>query len=363
VQRPFDTDWQDLTVEHIERFLATAGDEGLTWEAKGNCEPHRDSIRKAVCGFANAVGGYLIIGAERTENGWRLPGVTFRHEEPNTWLASIVANGGVTPIPRFDVKVFDREDGRRAAVVAVEPVDAAPCITASGIVYQRVSGQTFPVTDQRVLADLIQQGAAARYNAEETALRAAKRLLGEPAILEPGESLFAAGLSAISGPTDKAAVLFSEEFSKSFGAVVTERLQPDRVVRYSTHGSIHQDCLKAWPASREFGQAMTAAAFWDGSVAVVQSVRGNELHIPTLAGNIGRSWKALAEIARQLENRGEAHLAVLVNSDHPAIAQIGSDIPRYPIQRWTEVREPTRDELASVERELERGFGHEQWES
>src|SRR4051812_27394703 len=94
VQQPFGDRWDGLRVEDVERFLADAGDEGLTWEAKGGREPHANAVRKAVCGFANAIGGYLIVGAEQSANGWRLPGVEFRASEPATWLSSVIANGG-----------------------------------------------------------------------------------------------------------------------------------------------------------------------------------------------------------------------------------------------------------------------------
>jgi hypothetical protein len=35
MQDLFRTPWEDLTVEDVEAFPADAGDEGLTWEAKG----------------------------------------------------------------------------------------------------------------------------------------------------------------------------------------------------------------------------------------------------------------------------------------------------------------------------------------
>ncbi len=362
VQRLFDVDWQDLDIEHVESFLAEAGDEGLTWEGKGEREPHRDSVRKAVCGFANAVGGYLIIGAERSEGRWHVPGVSFRHDEPGTWLASLVAAQGVTPVPVFDVKVFDRADGRHAAVIAVEPLEAPPCITASGVVYQRVSGQTLPVTDQRVMSELLQKGMATRHNAEALAVKAAERLLTEPTTFEPSDSLFAAGLSAISGPADKAAVLFSKEFSDAFSSLVAEHLQLDPLVRHSVHGSIHQDCLRAWPASGELRPGMMAAAFWDGAASVVGSFTGSELSMTALVQDVRRARQALSAIVGALGGYGEAHLAVLINGKHPAVAHAGRDTPRTAIQRWTEVREATKDELGSITRELVRGFGREIWE-
>jgi hypothetical protein len=69
----FDVSWDDLSLAHVERFLADAGDEGINWEAKaeqpdaGGGAGRRlrvESVRKAVCGFANQLGGVLILGAD-----------------------------------------------------------------------------------------------------------------------------------------------------------------------------------------------------------------------------------------------------------------------------------------------------------
>jgi hypothetical protein len=62
----FGVPWDELALEHVESFLADAGGEGLTWEAKGTELPHPGTVAKHVCGFANAVdGGYLLLGAAR----------------------------------------------------------------------------------------------------------------------------------------------------------------------------------------------------------------------------------------------------------------------------------------------------------
>jgi hypothetical protein len=65
--------WDDLTLERVGAFLAEQEDEGLTWETKGT-EIRPTSVLKAVCGFANQVGGFLIIGARREGSEWVLNG-------------------------------------------------------------------------------------------------------------------------------------------------------------------------------------------------------------------------------------------------------------------------------------------------
>jgi hypothetical protein len=63
VHQLFDRSWDELDASSVNRFMTEAGDEGLLWEAKGAATPRQDSVLKAVCGFANSVGGYLILGA------------------------------------------------------------------------------------------------------------------------------------------------------------------------------------------------------------------------------------------------------------------------------------------------------------
>jgi len=74
---PFDSAFATLTLAQLQEFLDRELEEGLTWEAKGPYEPRQDQVRKAVSGFANAIGGVLILGAERDGDTWRLPGCQF----------------------------------------------------------------------------------------------------------------------------------------------------------------------------------------------------------------------------------------------------------------------------------------------
>jgi hypothetical protein len=83
----FATPWDKLDPEALRSFLKTAGEEGVTWEAKADDERgplRRDSLRKAASGLANRIGGYILIGAkwDKTAKCWRLPGITPPDEEP-----------------------------------------------------------------------------------------------------------------------------------------------------------------------------------------------------------------------------------------------------------------------------------------
>jgi predicted HTH transcriptional regulator len=70
----FGVPWAELTRSDVESFLEDAGDEGVNWEAKGRgpeqTRPRPASLRKAACGFANQIGGYLIVGASKDGDEW-----------------------------------------------------------------------------------------------------------------------------------------------------------------------------------------------------------------------------------------------------------------------------------------------------
>lgn len=355
----FGRPWADLKVDDVEAFLADTQEEGLLWEAKGTQQPHTHSVRKAVCGFSNALGGYFLIGAERAASGeWRLPGVQF-HGEAGTWLSSAITSG-LSPTPPFDVKVFDRGGDKKAVVVRVEPVAVPPCITADGIVFQRVSGQTLPVTDQRVLTELAERGGAARYQAEGKGLRAAGRILEEPGILTPLDSLLGIALCPVGGPADRAAVLFRESFGESLRGIVADSLQADPMARYPVLASIHQDAMRMWPTAQELGQGWTAAAYWDGAVAAVYSQQEAELSVAELVGRISHGWRSLAEVATLLQGVGDTHVVVIVNAEHAAQAKRA--VPTEPARRWTASPTPQEDDIARVQRDIRRGFGEPAWE-
>lgn len=357
----FGTPWNDLTADDVEAFLADAGDEGLTWEAKGGGRPPRkDSIRKGVCGLANAVGGMFIIGAERTADGWTLPGVSFETEEPGTWLSSVISDG-LSPTPFFDIKMLDRAGGLSAAVVAVEELAVPPCVTTSGVVYQRVSGQTLPVMDQRVLTDLIERGRTARAEAEARAVGAGLRALEEPIMLEPQQAMVSVALCPVQGPDDKASVLFSKTFALALSERVNRDLQPEPPLRYPTQLTVRQDSVRASSASRELGKSWTVKVYWDGSVSAVYASLSTELYVGELVARVQRAWKVLVGAAADLGGRGSAHLVVTIHADNEAVAAQRVP-PTTPARRWTELRGPTEDELAAVERELRRGFGEAAWE-
>src|SRR6266542_3866071 len=95
---PFGARWEALDLGHLQAFFSDAGDEGLTWEAKGTTVG-RDDIVEAVCGFGNSdLGGYLVLGARKGERShpWTLDGWK-PADEPAVLIENWLGNGGVNP--------------------------------------------------------------------------------------------------------------------------------------------------------------------------------------------------------------------------------------------------------------------------
>jgi hypothetical protein len=117
----------------VETFLADAGDEGLTWEVKGDVKTsrwrRREQVEKAVGAFANSqLGGVLVIGAERRDRrtpGWDRVGVGPPAEsEPAMPLDKFIRTG-LNPVPPYRVRVWQLAEDRFAGVVWIERPGAA----------------------------------------------------------------------------------------------------------------------------------------------------------------------------------------------------------------------------------------------
>jgi hypothetical protein len=156
----------------VAAFLADAGDEGLTWEVKGTERPHPGSVRKHVCAFANSSGGFFIVGASREgrRGPWKVDPVDFLGDEPGPWLSKVIRNG-LRPVPQYDVREWP-VDSKRLAVVNIDAVSEPPCMTSTGEVFVRVSGESHRVDDPTTLRRLYEQGEARAEGAETEALGA-----------------------------------------------------------------------------------------------------------------------------------------------------------------------------------------------
>lgn len=409
----FGLPWPSVELHHVEAFLADAGEEGVTWEAKADDDEERKppdgqepgklrpaTVRKAVSGLANQLGGYLIAGArwDKKAKKWMLPGIVVPDPEPELWLGKIIR--GLNPTPRFDARAWLRPDGRVIAVVQVDPVDEPPCMTPQGHVYERVSGETIRVTDPTLLDALIRRGRQARELSETFADRAAQRALD--AIRWKFERT--AGLSIAVAPIgretdDIGSRLFTPEFTgalvKSLWAFFQsgQYSQPDNMERWTQQDAF--TALAHFHSRRVLhveGRATTQAritwlvqATWDGAVAASATFSEQAMIGGFSAPErvILPAWQQLDGLAQLLGGYGPAHLSVLVHAAQEKIAgtpiliddAAGTAPPPPPdgtlyrglpertkLGRSIMIGDPDQDVLVSLHRELQRAGGIESYE-
>jgi hypothetical protein len=85
----FGVPWEQVELDHVRAFLETAGDEGILWEAKATDPRRADAkieasvIREPICGLANSIGGYVIVGCRVSKLGFLAePGVLTPSKAP-----------------------------------------------------------------------------------------------------------------------------------------------------------------------------------------------------------------------------------------------------------------------------------------
>jgi hypothetical protein len=392
----FPSPWTSIELDDVRAFLADAGEEGVTWEAKADDDAGRlrpDSIRKAACGLANQIGGYLILGArwDKRSKRWDLPGIAAPDDEPRLWLGKVLRR--LNPEPRCDPRVWTLDDERIVAVVQVEPVDEAPCMTPQGRVYERVSGETLPVEDPALLDRLFRRGQAARDRAQQFADHAARRALDAPRWRDERSLGVAVALTSIGRETDD---ITSRLAVPTFRKAIVEALwrlignqQPDDIQTWWQQDAF--TVFAHYTPKRVFDLQGDASvrrstwlvqASWDGAVAV--SGTFSDLAVEDLSAMnevVRPGWNECATLIDRLGGYGPARLTVGVHATQPArIAVPGvllkSPPPKPPprgtpyaglpeetwIRRPVRVAEPDEEVLDGIARELQRAAGIESLE-
>ncbi len=348
---PFGGPWREVDLGRVERFMADATDEGLTWEAKGSII-RPEHVLRAGSGFANSVlGGILVLGAQRTaDRGWTLPGIDLP-AEPAVWISAAMRR--LRPVPAFDVKSFGRSDGRPVVVVIVRPVATPPCLTPDGQAFERTTGATEPVRDPAALARLFDRGEAARdtgrRNADETI-----RLFGRPPNGNQADSVVGVSMAATgySGPIG--AALFTEAFAAELRAAARAAGRQGGISFAVPRARVLQNEMLAWIEEPHGEPRGVALAREDGSVSVVrvhdpESVFRPEYGQDTLVA----CWKQSARLVRAIGGYGETRLVVA--------ARLRTNATHH-VRRWLVRPDPEDDDVHSVLRELERAQGDPAWE-
>ena len=365
--------WADLTLQDVQSYLDDAEDEPLLWEAKGT-RLDKNEVRTQVCGFANShEGGYLILGADKTEGRWKANGVAF-DGEPTTWLSDVIGDPerGVRPRPDFDIRAWPADDGH-VAVIRVRSTSTPPCI-ANGTVYERLPGKTPPVRDPVRLATLFGRGDEAHKQAQAAADRAAKRALDavtkeEDTQMEEEEAgarprlraiRFAVGIAATGNPPDIASRLFKEAFAikywdrlRDLPSVLPEGFgRPPDAVEFSQTALLWRREMRG-PQDYD----IVIRASWDGAAAVAERIAKDDSYLDGLVDHRVRpDWRLADEVVQDMKGFGDFYLTVLF---------AGGNFPRRPgpddvivaMRRGPLLAGVDDAHLASLGRELLRSVG------
>ncbi len=372
----FDVPWQQFDEDALRRFLADAGEEGITWEAKADDDRgvlRPESIRKAACGLANQLGGYILIGArwDKATSTWTLPGITPPDDEPDLWIGKVVR--GLRPVPHHLPKSWTLPDGRLVAVVWIPPVAEAPCMTAQGKIYERVPGETLPVGDPALLARLFQRGEQARARAVKFADRGAVT-----ATLTPGwEGRAATGvaLAPIGRQTDDiGALLFTQTFKDELTRGLWEFFAPnpqpthmhvwqqqDGLAVAATFEARYEDTAYPDTFDRYEHHLSTwlLRASWDGTVAAAAVFNSDAL--TTIGGTdptLHRGWPAIVSLVERLGGYGPSQLSYFLRVAQPSPEGVFHGLPTETwVRRVVELHAPNAEEVASISREARRAAG------
>lgn len=308
----------------------------------------------------------------------------------------------LSPSPNHETKTWTLDDGRLVAVVWVDPVDEPPCMTRRGQVYERVSGETLPVTDPARLDALYRRGRHARATADQRAQAAGERALDNVDWYSERAVGIAVALSAVGRDTDdlnslvfvssfKSAMIAALDAFVGTGHPERRRVQPD-----TTDRRTEQDALTviahfeeryvllgggtAYPQPRS---TWLLQATWDGAVAAAAAFDPEAARIADAGDVIAAGWRAAADLVPRLGGYGPVQLRVGVfvaaelprEMPHkwrgqqvaappaPPSGTLYAQLPETTwMGRWVGTGEPHPDILTSLQRELERAAGRDSLE-
>jgi hypothetical protein len=336
-------------------------------------------VRKAVTAFANAIGGYPLIGVRRDvgSRSWIADGVAFgENVEPAVWAGNVIRNG-VSPVPRFDVRSWATAAGA-VAVIRIEPVPVMPCMTSNGEVFERVSGESVKVTDPAVLQRLYERGwAAETLTLAEAAIGRAlerERISAPP---WPPYLKLTLARCPTGKPDDVAETLFAPTFEATLRD--TWHALPSEPLEIATgtpqlQVEVTQGYVAAVPVSGggPKRQEWSIVTSWDSSVTLtlfIYRATTTDDHASLLASAIfedavAPAARASERLVQALGGYGRAHVALLVEGERYSIRdeQTAGPVPGIrgmrPIQTWTAEDGSISDQrLERMRREFLRACG------
>lgn len=289
-------------------------------------------------------------------NTWAFEGAAFPNGDAPSDVTDVIVNGGVRPYPDgLLVRDFPVAAGRHVAIIYIPPSSTPPCIT-KGTVYERVAGKTIPVTDPSRLAALFERCDGARRAGVAKAERIATDTM-DAAGSTRDRVRFALGLAAPGLPLDVTPRLFGWNFNaraqQRIRDVLNQHLptplEGDLIVEVTQFKLIY--AVRA--TDPLLGHEWLIHVAREGAIGIHWTIGAERTSVASMVKGIdspfGKAWQYAHQTLNDLGLAGPHYLQ----------AQIGAALaPTWlsPIGRG-DVRGPTEDSLAGIERELRRAAG------
>lgn len=133
-------DLSKLKFSDVQKFLNDFDvEEDFFIEFKSDMIVNKDLV-KEICAFSNTFGGYIFLGVEDDKS---ITGCTSWTEE----RINTVIRDSISPIPVFDIKKVTKNNNIKIYVIKVEEGMMPPYVTNKGVIYERISSGSFPVSN------------------------------------------------------------------------------------------------------------------------------------------------------------------------------------------------------------------------
>lgn len=138
-----------LKFSDVEIFLDNTDlDESFFVEFK-NDKVTTKGLAKEICAFSNTFGGYIFLGVEDDKN---ITGCTeWTEEKINNVIRDLI-----NPNPSFDIKKLIRNE-QKIYVIRIDEGVNPPYITNSGIIFERISSSSNPVSDSATINRILEK--------------------------------------------------------------------------------------------------------------------------------------------------------------------------------------------------------------
>lgn len=250
-----------------------------------------------------------------------------------------------------------------------DPVSAPPCMVG-GRVYTRLAGQTVPVRDQYVMAELVERGRGARRRARDGARALARGTADALAVHEGRCERLSIALAPVGVWSYWATKIFARSFTRRVedailewsgrheievrGAVAVEHLADGAAYTFTSHhlGS----------AAFSYGLTCTEES---GVVAVWWEELGGLGHTLDSIGDHSRlqaPWRAATRILRDTSASAPLYVAADFRATNEPGSTLMTSLPAPVELDLRTLEDPSEEVVGRLHRKLRRATGHQAFE-